>query len=85
MRKALKALFIIGAAAAVAGLTYANRKKIKNEVDRLVKNGKLKAREGEDLLQDLYKEAKKKGKKIVKKAKSGIKKINRQIKKKVRR
>jgi len=79
MKKALKALFIIGAAAAVAGLTIANRKKIKKEVDRLVKDGKLKAKEGEEVLQDLYKEAKRRGKKIVKKFKKEIKKVRKKI------
>jgi polyhydroxyalkanoate synthesis regulator phasin len=85
MKKALKALFIIGAAAAVAGLTIANRKKIKNEVDRLVKEGKLKAKEGREVLMDLYNEAEKRGKKIVKKTKSEIKKIDKKIRKKLRR
>jgi len=75
MKKALKALFLIGLGAAIGGLTVANKKKIKREINRLVKKGKLKAKEGEELLKEVYASARTKGKKLIKRVNSKIKNL----------
>ena len=64
MKEKLKKFFLLGAGVAAAGLTLANRKKIKSIINQLVKKGEMTAKQGEELGKELLNEAKKVEKRV---------------------
>ncbi|MBD3204635.1 hypothetical protein GF327_10170 [Candidatus Woesearchaeota archaeon] len=81
MKAKFKKLFVLGAGVALAGLTVANKKKIKKAVDSLVKKGKLTAKEGKELSKELLAEGKKSEKKMKKIVNKHVKKEKKKTKK----
>ncbi|MBU0758447.1 MAG: hypothetical protein KKF44_10345 [Nanoarchaeota archaeon] len=86
MKDKIKKMFLLGAGIALAGITYANKDKIKKAVKEIVKKGALTVKEGEALAADLIKEAKKSEKALEKKIKAEVAKAKKaagNVKKKV--
>ena len=62
MRRFTKTLFLFGLGVAAGASLHKNKAKVKKELNRLVKQGKIKAKEGKAIAADLMKDAKAKAK-----------------------
>ncbi len=88
MKKFTKALIVFALGAAAGTYTSRNKQKLKKEIDRLVKQGKIKSKEGKEIFGEIMKdvkartnyEKKKLGKKVKAKLSKKLKKARKKIK-----
>jgi polyhydroxyalkanoate synthesis regulator phasin len=80
MKRFTKTMFLFGLGVAAGTAIHKNRDKLKKEIDRMVKQGKIKASEGKAIAADLTKAAKVKAKE---KQKEMERKVEAEVKKRV--
>lgn len=83
MKKFTKALIVFAMGAAAGAYASKNKAKIKKEIDRMVKQGKIKAGEGKDLMGEVMKDVNSRAKyergKATNKISDKLKKVRKRI------